>query len=179
MVIFYNVEYIKDFVLKEDKFEKVAMEVSTAPLVGILLKNGAAAMHERSILNELFHYDALAGFVPEICSITHELIVNFNKINGVNGDSYTKVNIDLLVIPIFEQMLNILVFGDRKVGNLENGLSPYVSICDWFFTLPLLRAHLLYNLMPWVCQNFNILESSRKIWRANDYMLKFITRMYN
>ena len=177
-VVLYNPEYIKEFLLKEDKFCKVAMEGSTAGLVGLILKDGQEAIHQRGIVNEVFHFQALANFVPDICSITHEIFKGYCSKLGVNADGYTRINLNDMFDPVFEQMLNVLVFGTREVGLLSNGLIPYRSIVNWFLQVPVMRKHPLYNLMPWICQKVNILESTRLIWKSNEYMLEYVARLY-
>ena len=77
-VMLHNWHYVKEFIQKVDKFEKVTIEGSNAPLAGLLMKNGDEAVHHRALVNEIFHYDALAETVPDICKITHDRIVEFN-----------------------------------------------------------------------------------------------------
>lgn len=177
-LILTNPEYIKDFVAKEDLFMKLTYEKTTACLGGLLLANGAEAMKMRTIFNEIFHYPLIAELAPEICKLTVEILEGLNKKYGVNADTFTKINMDEIYNPIFEKVLYIIIFGCTDPPKLSSGKSVYDSIIGWFLKVPSLRVHPVYNLLPWVCQNFNILAVQREIWQANSEMLELVTKLY-
>ena len=66
VVVLISSDYIKDFLMKEDYFERKLPVASFPVNAGVMFEHGPDAMQKRSLLQSVMKYDDLKKFTPII-----------------------------------------------------------------------------------------------------------------
>ena len=150
-------DHIKDFLLKEDLFERKFMILDFPMDFGFLFQSGADVMHKRSIFQKIFLYEQLKNFTPLICKLTQEYFEFVAKSNGVNKDTFTKIDLKEIFSVIIKKVSLVILFGkyDFVEDSIEYQLQRNVDV--QFEHAIALITNPLIALAPKLCYTFPFL----------------------
>ena len=110
-VIITSADYLKEFLMKEDLFER-KFSIPDFPMnFGFMFKSGPQAMHERSIFQEIVLYDELKHFAPLISKVAIQFYDQFARDKSVNSENFTKINLDEIMPLIMDKVAQVILFG--------------------------------------------------------------------
>ena len=121
IVILISSDYIKDFLMKEDYFER-KLPVATFPVnAGVMFEHGPDAMQKRSLLQSVMKYDDLKKFTPLILKMIYEFFNEFIKAKGINNSEYITIDLNDIYPELVKKLTRVLLFGvyDLKDDSIE------------------------------------------------------------
>lgn len=114
-------EYVKEYVLNEDKFHRVPMIKELKSNSGFIFQDGPSALHKRTIFSEIFRYEELKKLTPLIVELTAKAYREFAKTHSLTTERYTAVNIDHLYSKVIKAVSRVILYGryDQADDSLE------------------------------------------------------------
>lgn len=178
-IFIYNCELIKEFLLKEEYFEKNQMIQTPKKynLLGLFMQEGDALIKSKSLFMKIFRYEGIANFTPKICKIVEEEFANYNKAKGVNKHTETLINLDDLFHPIMKRITNLLMFGQERFSEDSPQEQLYRLMEELFETLLQFRYSPLYILMPTLSTMYSLSSTARKLYRINQQQADIFARL--
>ncbi len=178
MLLLYKPEYIKEFLLKEDDMIKMPLDRTFEDRTGLFFYNGDKAMAARALFMKIFNYDNISTFTPEICKVINAQFDKTILEHQITDQSFTKINLDKVFEPIFEEILNILVFGKTKMPLNATGHSIYQLVYEFFKLVPTIRQNPVYAIMPKITLKYELLENIRIINKYNGVLKEQLKSIY-
>ena len=120
VVAFLTAEYFREFIAQEDKFYRKPFLPIVKNLVGFLDKHGPAALKERHLFQEIFHYDKIKGLVPRILDEIEDGLTKFVEANKLTKESFTKVDTTEVFRAIMMMIGVVLVFGQKDLPRTQS-----------------------------------------------------------
>ena len=130
-VLVYGSDLIKEFLVKEDKFEKArVLAKGKYNRFGLFFLDGDEMMKQKSLFLKLFRYEGIEEIVQSLCQIIQDSFNHFNLVKGI-GKEPIRANLNDLFPTIMKKITNIIMFGKET---FEAG-SPEEELHDQFFQL--------------------------------------------
>ena len=177
VVVITTSDYVKEFLLKEDAFERKNF-VEDFPLsLGFFFASGESAMHKRSIFQKVMLYDELKKFTPLILKLTYEAFAECIKEKKVSKNDYTKINIEKVYSKIIEGISMVTLFGNYDFP--EDSIEVLIQrdafrIFHLFFEI---AKNPVFNMFPWLFYKFPSLNSTLKeFFKLKEHQKERITK---
>lgn len=120
----YGAESTREYVLKEDSFNKVSITPELSMVVGLFYENGEEIIHRRSLFNKLFSYHEVETLAPKINELIKQSFAEFNKAKGIkpvgDGTEWTRVNLNEIYETVMSKIANLIIFGSGSIEDPEN-----------------------------------------------------------
>ena len=179
-----NQELVKEFVLKEDCFEKIASLPVLKDIFGLLLENGERAIKLRSIFSKIFSHEGLEKLTPVICTLIRDKYMLYMSENGISPNEKKRVNLYDVLPEVMNNIGNLLVFGRSDIREEEDisKLSSMVQLqVDQFYEL---KKNIPFLILPGISMKLGIVSPVNKIRcimkQQEDILMKYISdRMSN
>lgn len=177
-VLLYKPEFIREYLLIEDNLLKMPLDKTFAEQSGFFYYNGERAVAARALFNKIFGYESVSTYAPEICRVINSQFEKTIHELQINEHSFTKINLNPVIEPIFEQILYLLVFGHPKMPKTATGRSIYQLVYDFFRLFPEIRKNLLYLLMPTIALKYELTEGIRKAKKITQVLQSHLKMIY-
>jgi cytochrome P450 len=177
-VFLHDPEYIKEFLLQEEKFDKGSMEKGWPDHAGFWVYNGDKAAKSKAIFSDVFNYDALSTFTPKLCEMIIDCFRDFNNQQKVESTSFKTVDLNDLCTIIFERVLNLLIFGQVEMEPTVLGKSVYQTVMDNFHLIPAVRRNPLFVLFPAIAAKFRLCKEYHQSYLYNDILKAYMDKWY-
>lgn len=177
-VFLHDPEYIKEFLLQEEHFDKGAMERGWPDHAGFWVWNGDKAARAKAIFSAVFNYDELSTFTPKLCEMIIESFKDFNLQQGVHTGDFKTIDLNDLCAIIFERVLNLLIFGQVNMEPTVLGKSVYQTVMDNFHLIPAVRRNPLFVLFPGIASKFRLCKEYHQSYHYNDVLKAYMDKWY-
>ena len=178
LVFLHDPEYIKEFLIQEDHFDKGTMERGWPDHAGFWNWNGDKAAKAKAIFSDIFNYDALSTFTPKLCEMIVESFKDFNKQKQVESKNFKTIDLEDLCGLVFERVLNLLIFGRIHMEPTKLGKSVYQTIMDNFHLVPAVRRNPIFVLFPAIASKFRLCKEYHQSYLINDILKDYMDRWY-
>ena len=158
-VALLTAEYFKEYIAQEDKFYRKNQVPTADGILGFLDKHGPAALKERHLFQEIFHYDKIKSLVPRILDEIEDGLTRFVETNKLTKESFIKVDISQVFKDIMFKIGLVLIYGEKKL--LEDSIEVRIAknVGDIVEDGIKLTLNPLLTLFPGVFNAFPFLSS--------------------
>ena len=158
-ILIYDSDLIKDFLMKEDHFNKSnVVKRSNYSRLGLLFENGEKFYKSKALFSKIFRYEGLEKFVPIICEIANKCFEDFNRKNKISKDEFTKISLDDLFPNIFKQITHLLNFGKAEFPADSNQEKIFMLNTKLMSLIVSARKNPLYFLAPYIAMKLNLIK---------------------
>ena len=177
VVAMINSDYIKEFLLKEDAFERKNF-IEDFPLsLGFFFASGESAMHKRSIFQKVMLYDELKKFTPLILKLTYEAFAECIKEKKVSNCDYTKINIEKVYSKIIEGISMVTLFGNYNLSEESIEVLIQRDAFRIFHLFLEIVKNPVFNMFPWFFYKFPFLNTTlKKFYKVKEDQKERITK---
>lgn len=177
-IFLHDPEYIREFLIQEDNFDKGTTERGWPDHAGFWLYNGDKAAKGKAVFSDVFNYDALSTFIPKLCEIIMECLQDFTKAKQIDSNSFKTINLDELCEDIFERVLYVLIFGQAKMEHTVLGKSVVKCVMDNFHLIPAVRTNPVFVLFPELAARFRLCKQYHESYRYNEVLMDYMDKWY-
>ena len=177
-VFLHDPEYVKEFLLQEEHFDKGSMEKGWPEHDGFWSQNGEKAFKAKAIFSDIFNYDALSSFTPKLCEMIVQSLKEFNQQQNVDSTNFKTINLNELYAIIFERVLNLFIFGRTHMEPTATGKSVYQTVIDNFFLVPKVRRNPIFVLFPDIAAKFRLCKEYHQAYQYNEILKAFMEKWY-
>ena len=177
-VFLHDPEYVREFLMQEEHFDKGTMERGWPDHAGFWVWNGDKAAKAKAIFSDVFNYDALSTFTPKLCEMIMDSLKDFNEQQGVNSTGFKTVDLNELCAIVFERVLNLLIFGQINMEPTVLGKSVYQTVMDNFHLIPAVRRNPIFVLFPGIASKFRLCKEYHQSYLYNDTLNAYMDKWY-
>jgi len=175
----FNEEWVREFLAKEELFDKVSPDRIAKDKFGFFYKNGHKLVQSRALFAKAFNYDRLSRFTLSVSDMIVRMIDQYCQEKNIGTEEYVKIDLGDLLDRILEKTLNIFIFGQETVEDLPSGKSVYRCVYDVYHHIVGLKGNLFYLLFPSLCMKYNLIHAIREMNRINKEVSAHILNIYN
>jgi len=177
--LFINKEdCIREFLLKEEHFDKVAPDRISERTFGFFFQNGHKIVQSRALFSKAFNFEKLSRFTLDVSRMTCQIIQKYCGEQKVDQSSFTRLNLHEMLDDVLERTLNIFTFGQETIPCLPSGTSLYRSIYSLYKLIVGLKGNLLYLLMPELCLKYGLIQDIRKILKISEDIKSHVKNLF-
>ncbi len=124
VVSLHTPEIVKEFIVNEAAFDKVAVYEEFSNKAGFFFENGPRAFHLKGIFAKVFRPEGLEKLTPALCRLLKTGFERFNKKHQISNTDFVRVDLDDLFKPIMFGVTSTLIFGDETKSRYWQASSP-------------------------------------------------------
>ena len=159
----YDNDLIKEFLVKEDLFQKEPFTRVIINELGLFYQNGETFNRSKALFMKIFAYDGMDRFAPRICKIIKDSFAEFNEKHQITKDEFKRINLDQLYGPVLERIATLIIFGQ---DSCQEGSDEW-KLCklndEFIENGQKLRRHLLFAFFPQISAKLGL------VGPINDY----------
>jgi cytochrome P450 len=106
-------DMIKEFLLKEDCFERADLIPELSGLFGLASETNEKSARSKALFLKMFRPEGLEIFTPLFCKAIHEGLTEFAKNNNIERSKYTKFSLEDVFSPVMDKIAKVLIFGNK------------------------------------------------------------------
>ena len=119
VVHLHSSELIREYLLKENYFDKVALFQELPNFLGLFFFNGEKAFASKALFSKIFNPEGMEVFTPKICNLVNSVFSDFIKKHDIQQSKQTRISLNELYDPVMLGIANIFIFGREKVQSDE------------------------------------------------------------
>ena len=178
-IFLYDTEVLKEFLLKEDNFDKTNLMRLDAlqTTFGLFFQEGPKFHRSKGLFMKIFAYEGMEEFIPHLCGIIEKYYQEFIQKKGISKDKTTIINLEEMHSPLMLRIANLLIHGDPDL--------PYDSLECQFQRLLLQELDLMKDLarhpcmifFPKLALKFGLVKEVREIERLYKEQEKIVAQL--
>ena len=143
VVHLHSSDLIREYLLKEDQFDKQAVFPQLPNFLGLFFFNGEKAFSAKALFSKIFNPEGMEAFTPKICTLVNSIFSEFCKKHDIQQSKPARVSLNELFDAVMIGIANTFIFGLDQVKTGEE-----------IDELPGLLEKLIHNFMtlrrnPW------------------------------
>lgn len=159
----HNSELVKEFLLKEDQFEKTSIFPHFDNLLGFFFHNGEKCFKEKAIFSKIFDPKGMEIFSPKICKIIQLVYARVETESGINTETFTRVNLQAFIDPIIRAITDFVIFGKESPEPNDDMIKLSQLTIEISRLLEEINTSPIYNLFPTLAKKWNIVPGLKRL----------------
>ena len=147
-LLLYDSDLIKEFLLKEDQFEKTPFTKAGYDALGLFFQNGEKFNRSKGLFMKIFAYDGMEKLAPKICKIINSTFDEYNKAHKVTKSDFKRIDLNEMYAPIFQKIANFIIFGGDSYSDDSDEVTLSKLNHEFGLATAGLRRNLLFTFMP-------------------------------
>lgn len=174
----HNSELMKEFLMKEDQFEKKAVFDEFEDTLGFFFHNGEKCFKEKAIFSKIFNSEGMEALTPKICKIIQAVYAKVEAEKGVNKETFTKVSLVDIFQPILNGITELVIFGKESLEPNQD----MIRLRELHFEMILLQREVtlspIFNLLPTLTRKLNLVPGLRRFAEIMNEQAIIMERQY-
>lgn len=179
MIYIYTSDNVKEFILKEDCFERPNNVKEFRNFTGLFMENGEKAYRSKSLFSKIFNYDGMEAFTPKICNTINQEFKKFIDQHQTCIDQFVSINLNDLFKPIMEGISNFIIFGRDDIRDEEDVYMLPIHLKMIMSLVVKWRSNPLFILFPDMSRRLGLIKELITISNTVDKQKDIIHRYIN
>ena len=174
----YDSDIIKEFLLKEDQFEKSNLRHDESlNILGLFFQNGEKFIRSKTIFLKIFAYEGVEIMSPRIIKLVQKAFGEYNDKHLISKEEFKKIDLNEVYFLIITRITSLIIFGKEEYPQDSEEIKLFHLNQKIFGIALAMRKNPLFLFFPKLTTMLGLAAPVKELYKVIEEQEKLLARV--